>query len=70
MNLLLDTHSWLWFHLGDPQLTQTTKDHILDPANVKFVSPASYWEISLKIASGKYVLAKPYKQFLQEAIEG
>ena len=70
MKLLLDTHPWLWFHLGDPQLTEVAKNQILDPANAKFVSPASFWEISLKIALGKYVLNKPYRQFMQEAIEG
>jgi hypothetical protein len=42
MNLLLDTHSWLWFVLGDPQLSAVGRSHILDSANVKFVSPASY----------------------------
>jgi PIN domain nuclease of toxin-antitoxin system len=47
MSLLLDTHAWLWFVLGDPQLSANARLHILDPANIKFVSPASYWEISI-----------------------
>jgi len=41
MNLLLDTHAWLWFVLGDPQLSVGARTRILDPANAKFVSPAS-----------------------------
>src|SRR4051812_42833638 len=60
MNLLLDTHAWLWFHLGDPQLSQAAKQHILDPAHAKFVSPASMWEIAIKISLGKYALGVPY----------
>ncbi|MDB5319964.1 MAG: hypothetical protein JWN40_1595 [Phycisphaerales bacterium] len=70
MNLLLDTHAWLWFHLGNPQLSPTTTQYILDPANVKFVSPASFWEISIKISLKKYVLNIPYAQFMRDSIVG
>lgn len=70
MNLLLDTHAWLWFVLGDPQLSVVARNNILDPANVKFVSPASYWEISIKISLGKYTLNLPYQQFMQRGITG
>ncbi len=61
MNLLLDTHAWLWFVLGDARLSAAARSHILDAANVKFVSPASYWEISIKISLGKYALNAPYQ---------
>jgi PIN domain nuclease of toxin-antitoxin system len=70
MNLLLDTHAWLWFHLGDAQLSQAAKQHILDPAHEKFVSPASMWEISIKISLGKYALNVPYAQFMTASISG
>ena len=68
MNVLLDTHAWLWFALGDPQLSDKARDIILDSAHTKFVSPASYWEISIKISQGKYVLSMPYRQFIRQAI--
>ena len=70
MNLLLDTHAWLRFVLGDTRLSDAARTHILDPANVKFVSPASYWEISIKICLGKYTLNAPYQQFMRQAISG
>src|SRR5689334_5692795 len=70
MNLLLDTHAWLWFVLGDPQLSTTARKQIEDPANLKFVSPASYWEIAIKISLGKYALASPYSEFIRRAIAG
>jgi len=70
MNLLLDTHAWLWFVLGDAQLGAGARNHILDPGNVKFVSPASYWEISIKISLGKYALNAPYQPFMRQAISG
>ncbi len=68
MKLLLDTHTWLWFYLGDRQLSSTAKKAILDPANAKFVSPASYWELAIKISLAKYALAEPYEEFVQHAV--
>jgi len=70
MNLLLDTHAWLWFVFGDPQLSAAARTHISDPSNVKFISPASYWEISIKISTGKYALNTPYALFIRQAIVG
>ena len=70
MNLLLDTHAWLWFHLGEPQLSQTARQHISNPANTSFVSAASLWEISIKISLGKYVLHTPYARFIHDSIAG
>jgi PIN domain nuclease of toxin-antitoxin system len=68
VNLLLDTHTLLWFALGDAQLSATARQLIEDPANTKFVSPASYWEIAIKISIGKYVLHQPYEIFFDRAI--
>jgi PIN domain nuclease of toxin-antitoxin system len=70
MNLLLDTHAWLWFVRGDVWLSAEARGAILDPAHVKFVSPASCWEISIKIRLGNYRLDVPYQQFMWLAITG
>jgi PIN domain nuclease of toxin-antitoxin system len=70
MRLLLDTHAFLWFVLGDPRLVQTARDAILDPAQAKLVSPASYWEIAIKISLGKYTLTEPYEVFMHSGIFG
>jgi hypothetical protein len=56
VKLLLDTHTLLWFVLGDAQLSAAARQFIEDPANTKFVSPATYWEIAIKISIGKYAL--------------
>jgi PIN domain nuclease of toxin-antitoxin system len=69
LKLLLDTHTLLWFALNDAQLSATALSLILDPGNEKLVSPASYWEIAIKISIGKYVLSKPYEDFMVEAID-
>ena len=69
MNLLLDTHTLLWFALNDPQLSVRALDLIKDAANEKLVSPASYWEIAIKISVGKYALSEPYEEFMRKAID-
>ena len=69
MRLLLDTHTLLWFALTDPQLSGTATSLIMDPDNEKLVSPASYWEIAIKISIKKYALSKPYEVFMDEAID-
>ena len=69
MKLLLDTHALLWFYLDDTQLSSTARSLILDVANVKCVSPASYWEIAIKISTKQYTLTKPYEDFMREAID-
>lgn len=39
-----------------------------EPGNERLVSPASYWEMAIKISLGKYVLSKPYADFMDRAI--
>jgi len=41
---------------------------IVDPANAIFVSPATYWEIAIKLSSGKYIFAVSFAEFVQRAI--
>lgn len=48
MNLLLDSHTFLWFVWDDPSLSPSAKALIEDPANRKLVSVASGWEIAVK----------------------
>jgi PIN domain nuclease of toxin-antitoxin system len=53
LKLLLDTHTFLWFVLGDSQLSSTAKTLILDPANEKWISPTCYWEVAIKQSVGE-----------------
>jgi PIN domain nuclease of toxin-antitoxin system len=68
MRVLLDTHTFLWFILDAPQLSSTAKILIEDPVNDVEVSPASYWEIAIKIKLGKYALSQPYQPFIETHI--
>ena len=68
MRLLLDTHTFLWFVLGDTQLSQTARALIVDPAHDKWISPACYWEVAIKVSVKKYILAVPHEVFFETAL--
>jgi len=53
VNLLLDTHAFLWFIAGDKQLPEIIVNKIVDPANKCYVSIASIWEIAIKLSLEK-----------------
>jgi PIN domain nuclease of toxin-antitoxin system len=53
MDLLLDTHVFIWWDADDPQLSKAARLAIASPHNRIFVSAASIWEISIKCTKGK-----------------
>lgn len=65
MNLLLDTHTFLWF-AGRQQsalLPQATRDVLEDGTNTLFLSLASIWELAIKVSIGKLQLTEPAAGF-------
>lgn len=60
MSLLLDTCALLWFLSNDPKLSVAARTTIEEPANVRWVSPASLFEITIKVRIGKLKLAAPF----------
>ena len=68
MRLLLDTHSFLWFLLNDLRLSAAANGLIADANNDIEISPASYWEIAIKISLGKYSLPERYEVFVEREI--
>lgn len=68
MILLLDTHAFLWFVLDDPKLSATARASISDPLSRVLISPASYWEIAIKISLGKYALPGSFASFMREQL--
>jgi PIN domain nuclease of toxin-antitoxin system len=65
MDLLLDTHTLIWFLNGDEKLPGNVKEAIENPNNSKIVSIASIWEISIKISLDKFRFSKGFKHFLE-----
>ena len=66
MNLLLDTHAFLWFIAGSDDLTAKARELIEDPENRPFLSAASLWEMAIKISLGKLRLALPFEELVPE----
>jgi PIN domain nuclease of toxin-antitoxin system len=64
MNLLLDTHTLIWFLNGDGKLSDRVKTAIEDPNNSRILSIASIWEIAIKISLDKFRFQKGFKYFL------
>lgn len=69
MRHLLDTHTLLWYTLGNPKLTGTAKAAILDPANAILISPASYWELAIKVSIGKLTLHQSFEDFIDACLK-
>ncbi len=66
MNLLLDTHTFLWYISGDTRLPTLHHDAIRDPANLAYLSVASVWELVIKHALGKLQLPQSPAIFIPQ----
>lgn len=64
MKYLVDTHTLLWYTLNESQLSNTAQQLIINGNNEILISPASYWEIAIKISIGKLILHRPYQEFI------
>ena len=66
MKLLLDTHIFLWYISGDPQLSEEWQALLRDPDNQVYLSVVSVWEASIKYRLGKLPLPSPPESYLPE----
>ena len=65
MNLLLDTHTALWWFNKD-RLVAGAAEAIADPDNLVYVSVGSIWEISIKQTIGKLTIANEFYTIVYE----
>ena len=56
MRLLLDTHTLLWYAMGDQRIGSEAKALIDDLDNEAYISIAALWEIAIKYSIGKLEL--------------
>jgi len=57
-----------WYLEGATQLTGQARDIIQNATNEVLISPASYWEIAIKVSLGKWQLNRPYEELLELAV--
>lgn len=69
MDLLLDTHAFLWFIQDDSQLSKNARDLIEDNANDIYLSVASCWEVAIKYKIGKLTLTEPFDVLIPREIK-
>ena len=53
MNLLLDTHIWVWSHSEPERLTKRVAAALRETANDLWLSPISVWEFLLLVERGR-----------------
>jgi PIN domain nuclease of toxin-antitoxin system len=66
VNYLLDTHTLIWFMEGSSALPVNARKEIENSQNIKYISIASIWEISIKISLNKLTFEKPFEDLLLE----
>ena len=69
MNIMLDTHAFLWFLSGDAKLSDRARMEIENPCNLCLVSIASLWEIAIKSSIGKMKFVEQFETFLPKQME-
>jgi PIN domain nuclease of toxin-antitoxin system len=68
MNVLLDTHAFLWAITGDKQLSEIARETFLNSGNRLFFSAVSMWEICIKISLGKLSLKRGWFKKIQNEL--
>jgi PIN domain nuclease of toxin-antitoxin system len=65
MNLLLDTHIWLWSYLAPHKLSSEVHRAIADGRNLRFLSPVSVWETVLLLEEKKIVIHDDFGEWFE-----
>lgn len=68
MNLLLDTHTFLW-SITSRRLSPAADVAFLAPNNTLFLSAVSYWEICIKLGIGKLMLPRDWQATAEWAMQ-
>src|SRR6185369_8586728 len=68
VRLLLDTHAFLWWVEGSPELGKRARTAIANPENEVLFSVASGWELAIKLSLGKLRLDQNLGRFIPEQL--
>lgn len=69
MNVLLDTHIWIWWLLGSERLLQADRDDLDQLASKGrcHLAAMSLWEAQMLHSKGRLTLDRPFATWLREA---
>ncbi|MDY7047131.1 MAG: type II toxin-antitoxin system VapC family toxin [Microcystis panniformis WG22] len=65
MQLLLDTHGFIWWSINPEKLSLTGQDLLFDRNNRLFLSVASVWEMQIKLQLGKLQLNPSLQELIR-----
>lgn len=68
MNLLLDTHVFLWLRHSPNKLSEKVLTAYFDINNDTYLSMASIWEIQIKLQLGKIEIIQPLQDLINQQI--
>lgn len=69
MNLLIDTHVFLWWASNPDRLSDRVRRAIADPGNRVIVSAVSAWEIAIKASLGRLGLPEPADRYIASRMD-
>jgi len=69
MNLLLDTHIWLWGYLEPHKLTSEVARELANPENSCFLSPVSIWETVVLLEKRRFELHQDFGHWFRKSRE-
>jgi PIN domain nuclease of toxin-antitoxin system len=69
VKLLLDTHIWLWYALGNPQLSNKLQFLIASDTTELWLSPISIWEVLLLSEKGRIFLESDVNTWIDQSLK-
>ena len=67
MNLLLDTHIWIWNDTAPEKLTSEINRELACPENQLWLSPASIWEVTVLLEKRRINLQQDFRSWADES---
>jgi len=66
---IVDTHAIIWFIEGNPNLSETAKNLMVNKPDEIMISCVSLWEIAIKISIRKLELEQPFEEIIKKVEE-
>lgn len=70
MNLLLDTHIWLWSQIEPGKLGSRVQRELQEPGNEKWLSPISVWEAAVLHRKGRLIISGDVPSWFKLSLRG
>jgi PIN domain nuclease of toxin-antitoxin system len=69
MNLLLDTHIWIWNDLQPEKLSSHVSQELANANNELWLSPVSIWELLLLVEKKRLKLNQEFHQWVSDSVK-